>query len=279
MERVNLDVIGRLFIEPFSDALAQFVRRFVAEGENENMAWVNPFLPQKEVNAHHQRGGLPCSRPGINDGRALQVFRRPTLIIIQRYFAGLRVCVCGITFEKEIEELTKLVAEGEGSFATMHPTNTADMASISDEPLRAAFAVQEAKLRQTEAELSPIKIVAPMDGTIIAVHFRSGESVTPGRPIVTIAADTPTRIIGYLRQPAVIEPRPGSTVTVRTRGIRRLTGTARVIEVGSQLDTMPQVLQSPVKLAGVELALPVDITVPANLKLRPGELVDITFTP
>jgi hypothetical protein len=31
------------------------------------------------------------------------------------------------------------------------------------------------------------------------------------------------------------------------------------------------------RLSGAELGLPVDISVPANLSIRPGELVDITF--
>lgn len=178
--------------------------------------------------------------------------------------------------QKQIEELSKLVAEGEQSFLSLQPTNTAGIGNVSDEPMRAAIAAQEAQLRLTEAELSPVLLRAPIDGTVTAVFFRSGESVTPGQPIVTIAADVPMRIVGYLRQPVSIEPKPGSTVVVRTRGGQRASGTAQILEVGSQLDVLPLAMQTSIRLAEVELALPVNISLPTGLNLRPGELVDIS---
>lgn len=181
--------------------------------------------------------------------------------------------------QKQVEELTRLVSEGEQSFKNLQPPHSADLALVSDEPMQAAIIAQEARLRLAEAQLSPVILRAPIDGTVTAIYFRSGESVTPGQPIVTIAADTPTRIVGYLRQPIGVEPKAGATVLVRTRGGQRLTSPAQILEVGSQLDALPSALQSSVKLAGVELALPVNISLPPALNLRPGELVDISVTP
>jgi HlyD family secretion protein len=178
--------------------------------------------------------------------------------------------------QKQIEELSKLVMEGEQSFISLQPTNTAGIGNVSDEPMRAAIAAQEAQLRLTEAELSPVQLRAPIDGTVTAVFFRSGESVTPGQPIVTIAADVPLRIVGYLRQPLGIEPKPGDTVLVRTRGGQRASGTAQILEIGAQLDLLPLSMQSSIKLAEMEMALPVNISLPNGLFLRPGELVDIS---
>jgi multidrug resistance efflux pump len=178
--------------------------------------------------------------------------------------------------EKQVEELDHLVSEGQQSLKHLQPPPTPGPAVGPDEPLQAALAAQEARLRLAEVQLSPVPLRAPIDGTVIAVHFRSGEAITPGQVIVTIAADTPTRIVGYVRQPGGVEPKPGETVLVRTRRGSRLAGTAQVLEVGAQLDVLPMALQTSAKFAGAELALPINISLPTTLHLRPGELVDIS---
>jgi len=179
---------------------------------------------------------------------------------------------------QQVEELTQLVADGEKSFTKLQLDGGTDISHISDAPMRAAIAAYEAKLRRTEAELSPIELHSPIDGTVTAVYFRSGESVTPGVPILTIAADRATRIVGYLREPIRAEVRPGDMVEVRTRSGKREVGGATVIELGGQLEPVPVALQSPLKLAGSELALPVSISLPSTLHIRPGELLDLRVT-
>jgi multidrug resistance efflux pump len=178
---------------------------------------------------------------------------------------------------QEVEELTKLVAEGEMSFKSLQLSNSVDISKVTVDPLQAAIAVQESKLRLTEAELSPVMLKAPMDGIVSAIYHRSGEAVTAGESIVAIATLTPVRIVGYLRAPILEEPKIGMLVEVRTRGLRRDVGSARIVEVGSQLESMPLAFLGPLKPAGAELGLPIDISLPANLKIRPGELVDITL--
>jgi multidrug resistance efflux pump len=179
--------------------------------------------------------------------------------------------------QQEVEELTKLVAEGELSFKTLQLSNSVEISKVTLDPLRAAIAVQESKLRLTEAELSPLALKAPMDGIVSAIYHRSGEAVTAGESIVSIATLTPVRIVGYLRSPILDEPKAGMQVQVRTRGPRREAGLAQIVEVGTQLESLPVALLGPMKLAGTELGLPIDVSLPANLKIRPGELVDITF--
>jgi hypothetical protein len=57
--------------------------------------------------------------------------------------------------------------------------------------------------------------------------------------------------------------------------LRRESASAQVIEVGTQLENLPPTMLGPIRLATVELGLPVEITLPDSLKIRPGELVDI----
>jgi len=179
--------------------------------------------------------------------------------------------------QSEVDNLAKLVEDGEKNLQMLQLTNSKEISSISIDPLHAAIAVQESKLHLTEAELSPITVQAPIDGIISTVFHRAGESVTAGQPIVSVATLNPVRIVGYLRPPIGEEPRPGMTVEVRTRGLPRTVGSARIVEVGTQLEAVPATLLGAVKLQNTELGLPVEISLPERVKIRAGELVDIVL--
>jgi len=119
-------------------------------------------------------------------------------------------------------------------------------------------------------------LVGFVDGIITAVNHRSGESVTAGEPVVAIASEAPVRIIGYLRAPNLDAAKVGMKVRVRSRNARRETALAQITELGAQLATPPLALATPMN-PGADLALPVEISVPSNLKIRPGELLDIAL--
>jgi len=177
----------------------------------------------------------------------------------------------------EVDELSRLVDDQKSNFSQLQVTNSLELSEITDASLRAAIAVQESKLRLTEAELSPITLRAPVDGMVSLVYHRSGEAITAGEPIVTIAAFNSVRIVGYLRSPITEEPKVGSRVEVRTRGPRQEVGLATILEVGSQLEAVAPALQGSLRFVTIEMGLPIGVSLPANLKIRPGELVDLTL--
>jgi len=183
-------------------------------------------------------------------------------------------------FQKEVDELTQLVAEGEANFKAVQMSNTVDITKVSDDPIQTAIAVQEAKLTLTEAELSPIRLKAPMDGIVTAIYHRAGESIVAGQPIVSIATLNPVRIVGYLRPPISEEPKVGMKVEVRTRGFQRQTVETEILQVGTQLEALPPSLAGPAqRFIGTDLGLPIDIKLPQNLRVRAGELVDLVLLP
>ncbi len=112
---------------------------------------------------------------------------------------------------------------------------------------------------------------------VTLIHHHAGEAVTAGEPIVGIAALNSVRIIGYLRPPLTDEPKIGRPVQVATRGPRRQVGLAAIVEVGTQFENISPALLGPMKVASAELGLPVSISMPANVPIRPGELVDLTL--
>jgi multidrug resistance efflux pump len=179
--------------------------------------------------------------------------------------------------QNEVAELSRLVGEGDQNPQLLQLTNSADSSKAPAGHLGAAIALQESKLRLTEAELGPVTLKAPTDGIVTTIYKRAGEAVSAAQPIVAIASSDPVRIVGYLRPPILDQPQVGTQVEVRTRGLHRQVGTATIVEVGTQFETVPPTLVGPVKFAKAELGLPIDISLPANLKVRTGELVDLTL--
>jgi len=179
--------------------------------------------------------------------------------------------------QSEVDELARVVTDGEQRFQQLQLTNATEISKVTDDSLRAAIGVQEAKLRLTEAELSPLPVKAPIDGIVTMVYHRAGEAITAGQPILSISTLEPARIVGYLRPPLLSEPKVGMKVEVRTRGLRRGVGEAKILEVGSQYEVIPPVLLGPIKFSNLELGLPVNISLPPKLKIRAGELVELTL--
>jgi len=227
-----------------------------------------------------QRAQLAMAR--INLQLAESEFRRTQelykdKIVSQRVFDQAKAAQERL--KNEVDELNLLVEEQGKTFTGMQVTNMVELAKITDSPLRAAILVQESKLRLTEAELSPIILKAPKDGMVTMVFHRSGEAINAGEPIATIAAFNSVRIVGYMRAPVMEAPRVGARVEVRTRGPRREVGRANILGVGTQVEAIAPALLGPVKLANLELGLPISISLPHELNIMPGELVDLTILP
>lgn len=179
------------------------------------------------------------------------------------------------SLRNKVDELVLSVKQQEGKIQQLQPTNTIEISKVTAEPLQAAIAAEESKLQLTEADLSPITLRASVEGMIDVIYHRVGEAVTAGEPIVTIAPFNAIRIIGYLRPPLLEEPKVGARVGVRTRGPRPQTATAEILEVGNQFEPLPPALQIPIRLANAELGLPLCVSVPPSLHIRPGELLDL----
>ena len=93
--------------------------------------------------------------------------------------------------------------------------------------------------------------------------------------IATIASPVVERIVGYLGQPVRLEPKVGSKVEVRSRGAVREVGQSQIAYVGPRIE----LFNAPLRVRGMgaaqERGLPIVVTVPPTMRLRPGELVDI----
>ncbi|MCL4177464.1 MAG: HlyD family efflux transporter periplasmic adaptor subunit [Verrucomicrobia bacterium] len=138
--------------------------------------------------------------------------------------------------------------------------------------ITAAIEAQEAQLEQTEGA---IRLRAPIDGVVTSIARRPGEAIMAGEPLVEIAGEQPEWIKGYIRQPIGFQPKQGDQVEVRTRGNSRQVGMAQVTAVGARLELFSQSLRIRGFDSSMERGLPVLLDVPPDMRLYPGELVDL----
>jgi multidrug resistance efflux pump len=167
--------------------------------------------------------------------------------------------------EKEtiVQELEQVVGEV--------PSTTESSRAIHA-AIEAAIKSQAESLEKLEG---PSTIRSPIDGMVMRIYRRTGEIVAEGEPLFEIRGVQPTSVLGYIRQPITFVPAAGDEVKVLTRGRPRLEGTARVERVGGHLETFAQTLRVRGFDASQERGLPVLLSYPDSMELRPGELVDL----
>ena len=175
----------------------------------------------------------------------------------------------------QIDERARLVGELEIAITRLAP----EEARLNEEApaaLRSALEIEERELGILEAQLGPIALVSPLRGTVSAVHHRAGEHVTEGELVVTISGDQPTRVVGYLRQPLSLDLQPDMAIEVRARGRNREGGVGRVLSVGTHLEPiLPELLPRGTSPGSTEFGLPFLVSLPPNLHVVGGEMVDL----
>lgn len=148
----------------------------------------------------------------------------------------------------------------------------------------AAIEVESRNLDLIEAQLMPIDLLAPFDGVVSIVHRWSGETVQAGEPILTVSREKPSRIVAFLRQPLQVDARPGTRIEVRSRARTREFGIGEVLSVGAQLEPIyPSLLPRTSAASGPggdsrassENGLPILVSLPENVSVFPGEIVDL----
>jgi multidrug resistance efflux pump len=182
------------------------------------------------------------------------------------------------SFKARIEEFERLVKESEQRLLEAKATANV-FTNIGSATLPEAIQQMRDDRRQmasTRAE--PVILRAPIDGTIGIIMRRQGENVVAGEPIVYIHSTTGDRIITYVRQGTLVEPKKGMPVRIRCRTIAREEAIGHIEDVGHRFESITnQALLRPGML--FELGMPVGVNMPQSLRsvLRPGEVVDLSI--
>jgi multidrug resistance efflux pump len=178
----------------------------------------------------------------------------------------------------QIEEKNKLITRLEPALSGLAVTELAADGLSGEPALAAAIKVQEAKLRLAEEQLSPVPLIAPIEGVVAVLMRRPGETVMAGDAILRVTSTKPERLAGYLRQPLPFNPKVGAAARIRTRGTPAISAPSTITFVGAGLESISPTLLPALRLPmnmPVETGLRVEFTMPPGLELRPGEHVDV----
>ncbi len=137
---------------------------------------------------------------------------------------------------------------------------------------RQLLAIRALQLRN---QADTLLVRAPISGTLVDVFCSPGQRLHAGAPIATLAADHGSFIVSYLPEATRFEPLPGMKVTLRSRAIGAQAVESEIEEVGRQIETMPTSLAT--NPAIPERGLPIRITLPTEIDLQPGVLVDVIY--
>ena len=141
--------------------------------------------------------------------------------------------------------------------------------------IQAQLRVAREQLRLAESELKPVILRAPISGYVTRVDVAANALVNRRQPLLTLSDSKVQRIIGYIPQPVRVEPEVGMAVEIRSRGSDRTTVRSTVADVGPRIELFDAPLRVRGMGAAQERGLPIVVSVPDSLKLRPGELVEL----
>jgi len=175
----------------------------------------------------------------------------------------------------EVSERSNLVETTSVALKDLEFGDVNTLTNETTQPLLAELQAEENKVAQVAADAAPFTLFAPMTGSVNVLR-QSGENLMEGEPVLIVTATEPEKIISYLRQPIPFEPKVGMQVEVRTRALQGQTMLAAIKSVGSHFENITNALAMTKINSPYDLGLPIEINVPAGLKIRPGELVDLT---
>ena len=180
----------------------------------------------------------------------------------------------------EVEEATNMVAELSSALDGLHALDAANNTDELEQQLAVAVKQQEEHLRRLEEMSKPRPLIAPITGKVSAIDHVQGEVVMDGDRILGITAEDSTQLITYLKAPIPPDLQLGSPIRIQTRGKDRRTATSKVAGISPDWEPLNQGNPASANTEfSLNVGLPVLLTLPPELKVRPGELVDVFLAP
>ncbi len=161
----------------------------------------------------------------------------------------------------EVDERSTLVDGLDASLQRLDAGNQEDRGN-SLGVIDRSLAAQEQQLKDE----GTIQLRAPMAGLVKSIAVTVGERIGAGTEVAVVASPRSDRIIGYIRQPLVIEPHPGMAVEIRTRGAVRQVGHSQISNVGADLELVASPCASETSTTPSNAASPSPSPFPRNFK-------------
>ncbi len=176
------------------------------------------------------------------------------------------------SFRAEIASREKTVAQLEQTVNELKASGSVKI-SPADEAIERSIQAQRERIQQLQ---KPMVLSSPIDGFISQIDRRAGDRVDRGGKVVVVSGHHSDRVIGWVHTPVTQRPNVGDIVEVRPMGFGQSVFQGTVIQVGSQLEPVDSMLQTPVaNPERIEVGLPLLVKAPEALRLIPGEAVQL----
>ncbi|HKQ37568.1 MAG TPA: HlyD family efflux transporter periplasmic adaptor subunit [Verrucomicrobiae bacterium] len=179
-------------------------------------------------------------------------------------------------YTAELKEKTASLAEIESRLAQLRSVGEPQFPG-TNQLMTSLIERLEKRLAVVETNWSSLTLFAPISGRVHMIARQDNEFVVEGEPLVMIASPQSDRIVAYLRQPFKVDPHPGMTVDVVLQNQPGQKFTTRITQVGAQLEAITNGLAFVQQGALVDMGLPIILSVPSQVHLRPGEMVAIAL--
>jgi multidrug resistance efflux pump len=145
------------------------------------------------------------------------------------------------------------------------------------ETLTAAEARRDAaraSVDRLEAELAKYRILAPIDGVVIARHADPGETIAPAAPLVTVADLTRLRVEAEVDEYDIPRVESGASATISAEGYPAPGWRGRVEEIADAVGPRQTRPEDPGRPADTRVLL-VKIELLEKTPLRLGQRVEV----
>lgn len=177
-------------------------------------------------------------------------------------------------YAAEVTEKGKAVAEIEDRMERLRSMGDPQLAVTNDAGSHRLMRL-ESMQASAATNWAPIILRAPISGMVNTLYRQQDEYVADGELVVGINSPWANRIVGFLRQPFSVEPIVGAKVLVSARNLGRQSFWTQITQVGAQLETITNSLAFIKQGALTDSGLPVVVSVPNHIRIRPGEVVDM----
>jgi len=249
-----------------AESSIESIRQTVAEGRR------RLDVQQLKLDLQKERTDLASNTPRLLE--ASNRFVRAKELVEAQYGP-----ISKADYDKDLAEFEALKATINSQKETIAELQQFIDATERGEPIDIIAAINAAKKAQLD-ELERTRrspLICPISGVVNLVNKRAGERVLRGESVMLISAPESQRIVGYIKQPIVKRPTLGANVRVRTRTRPPMIGEAKILSIGGQIEPIKDTMLSGDATTAVASGLPILVSLPKNLPLLPGELVDLTI--
>lgn len=189
--------------------------------------------------------------------------------------ARARVAVTRARYEGAVDQLHALQT-GEDSLQVEAARAGLTQAQTAVSQAEAGLTQVRAALNVLDVQIAKLAMAAPLDGIVLVRNLEVGETVAPGRTVMTVAELDEVELLVYVPEDRYGEIRQGEQVEIRVDSFPEETFEGTVTYISDKAEFTPRNVQTVEGRRATVYAVKLLVPNP-DLQLKPGMPADVTF--